>query len=261
VPSGDAGEGADEPGQVLAGLDRAGEGDERRGDAEPGQQLGVGVGAVGRLDGEAPVVDAVGDGEDGGLGVDELAQAVGGAFAHRHDGVRPSSARTDHPGEEGDLARLVPLGVVEEREVVDGHHARPGPAEGPTPGQRQGVVGAVPQGGAGPSGHRRRAHLLPDEPERPGTGCGGDHPGAGGERRPATTVIAPRHEEQLDRAGRGERPDQLDDVGAGPGRLGRDGGHVDGHRPLERGRHRTRRPGGRDARPPAGRGPAAIAAS
>ncbi len=72
------------------------------------------------------------------------ARRVGGVLADAHDRGRASRARPDHAPEVQDLAPLVPLGMIEEREVVDRDHGRDAIA------QRHRVVRAVPHVGCDP---------------------------------------------------------------------------------------------------------------
>ena len=87
---------------------------------------------------EPVVIDTVVRDHDFAPRIDECAQTIGGVRAHAHQHRCPVCRRPDHPAEEHDLAALVPLGMVEERQVVDRHHARDARS------QRHRVVRAVP---------------------------------------------------------------------------------------------------------------------
>ena len=121
----DAREGAHERRDVLARLDGAEERDVRRADREA-----IEAGEVGLLVGlgtEAHVVHAVRHDDHVARRTrrrDERRQPVGGvpADAHAHVGVR--HRRRDHAPEVERLRSLVPLGMFEERQVVDGDDPR-----------------------------------------------------------------------------------------------------------------------------------------
>ena len=124
----------------------------------------------------------------------------------------------DHRPEEHDLAALVPLGMVEEREVVHGDDAR-----APARAQRHRVVRAVPHVGprAASASAAPRACSHASRAGRP-AGHLGVHVGAGRERRPAARrrrVAARRW--RSDVGVRGEARRQRDGVDAGADRTRR----------------------------------------
>ncbi len=87
----------------------------RRRRHRPGVRIGLGP--------EAVVVDTVGHHEHPSRRRAQFAETIGGSTAHAHDGVGVAGRHPDGPTEHDDLAPLVPLGMVEEREVVNGHDA------------------------------------------------------------------------------------------------------------------------------------------
>ena len=114
----------------------------------------------------------------------------------------------DHPLEERDLRALVPLGMVEEREVEHRDRGRDGESH------RQRVVRTVPHVGSDPFGERGRAELLPREPCRSTLGdLGVDH----GLRRdvdPTRRVAAAGEQVELEIGAGAQAAGELDRVHA-----------------------------------------------
>ncbi len=188
---------------------------------------GVVVGARRRCFGpKALVVDAVGNHEDTAGGSTELLETRCGPTAHAHDGIGAAGRHGDGPTEHDDLAPLVPLGMVEEREVVDGDDARdPGAL-----GHR--VVRTVVHVDRLGCDQTRKSHLLPDETGRSVLGSAGAHHRA---RRcaqvtPASPVTPTAPHREGDVGARHESRSQIDRVATGTHRLGRDGTHIERER-------------------------------
>ena len=195
---------------VLAGLDGAREGEVRLLDPVRGEGGEVG----GRVAGghEPFVVDAVVHDDDLTLRLGDGAEAIGGVVAHAHEQLRRARRGADHAPEVRDLRPLVPLGMVEEREVVDRHDAR---HRGP---QGHRVVRTVPNVGADARGERRaRACSHASRAGRRSgatpwiAAAGASEPQRGG-------VAAPGREVELHVAVRGEARRQGDGVVAGADR-------------------------------------------
>ena len=219
--AGQPGERLDQRRHRLAGLDGADEGDVGRPDAER-----VEGGEVGRIPGRAGpepvVVDAVGDGEDGRLRVQHLLDRLGGGAAHGHDGRRPGDAGRDHLPEEDHLRALVPLGVLEEGEVVDRRHRRDRAAAG----------GPCSGGRARRRSRAGRPAPVPAAAPRPGGPAGPAARRRGPWRRGASSCqrsASPRRA----RRWRSHSPSRSSaaasrhGVHAGPGRAGGNGGDVE----------------------------------
>ncbi len=115
--------------------------------------------------GEAIVVDAVVNDRDVAGGRNQGSEPVGGVGAHAYDGRRALRRGANHAPEVHDLRSFMPLGMIEEGEIVHGDHAR---HRRP---QRHRVVRSVPDVGLHPCGQGRAASLLPREAGGPARRC------------------------------------------------------------------------------------------
>ena len=149
------------------------------------------IGLLVALGDEAVVIDAVIGDDHLGARVNEDAEPFGGVLAHAHQHRRPACRRPDHPPEVHDLVALMPLGMVEEREVVDRHDA------GHARAQRHRVVGTVPYVGSHASGERTAARLLPRQAERTPDRCGVVDLRCRRDRPPSLSVVAAGEEVQV----------------------------------------------------------------
>ena len=135
----------------------------------------------------------------------------------------------------------MPLGMVEERAVVDRHgtgHRRPG---------RHRVVGPVVDLHPDGAQHGTQPDLLEDQPARPRDRDRAAHRGAAGQPAPARLVAAARHEREPDVVAPGEAARQRHGVVAGAARPRRDGRDVE-RRGERLARHRKDRHSSRWAR-------------
>ena len=114
----DPGEGGDERRHVLAWLEGRCEREIGRTDPDRGESLEIVV-ALGR---EARLVDAVLATNTGAVGPITAARRSPWCWLTATIDGGPSGRGPDHPPEEGDLGALVPLGMLEEGQVVDRDH-------------------------------------------------------------------------------------------------------------------------------------------
>ncbi len=133
----------------------------------------------------------------------------------------------DRLPEKGHLGPLVPFGMVEEGEVVDGHDRCD--AAGVA---REGVVRTVVDRQPRlrqPCERRTEQPPLVGEPGRPA----GPHrvdQAVRPERAPAGRVVTTGHDREREFGLGGKRPGQLEHIAPGAGGLGRDGAHVEADR-------------------------------
>ena len=189
---------------------RAGERDVRRADAEAAQPLEVvGLAAAGGM--EPFVVDPVRRDDDRRARARDRARSRSrGVLADRDDRTGPVRADAHHRREERDLAALVPLGMVEEREVVHGDD------RGTVEAQRHRVVRAVPdveRRGGRPAPAPRTCSQTSRAGRRSGTSAWTAAFGASSAQR--RRVVATGEEVEVELVVVGEAPDQLHRVDAG----------------------------------------------
>ncbi len=218
----DTRERVDEPWNVLTRLDRPRKRDVWRRDARPGERGEVGSFVPGGR--ESLVVDTVVDHHHLGGAVRARGprrESVRSVFADAHAHRRVRDRRRDHPTEEDDLRSFVPLGMLEEREVVHRHDHRDARA------QREGVVRSVPHVDPELPDESWPSELLPRQPHRPRTGHDCVHLTLRRDRSPAGAVTSPGEQHEVDGRVATEAPGQLHDVDAGAPRVRRDRRHVE----------------------------------
>ncbi len=222
--TGDAGERAHQRGQVLARFERAHEQQIRATRGQPvvhdGQVGGVRPG-LGLVRPEPSCVDPVRGYEHLGLHRAPSDQLLGGDPARADHGGGPAGGHPDGPAEQQDLRPLVPVGLLEEAQVVDGDHG------GHRRSLGHGVVGPVVHVD-GPSGQQRgEPDLLPGQAEQAGLGRPGLQLAERNRGAPAGLVGAPAEQHHIDVGSGGQGPGQLHGVLAGADRPGRHGGHIE----------------------------------
>ncbi len=150
-------------------------------------------------------------------------QTPGGVVAPGHDDVGAPRGRADHAAEIDDLRAFVPLGMVEEGEVVhrhDGRHRRP---------QGHRVVGTVPDVGANGARDPRSGHLLPRQSRGSRIRRERVQIGFGRELLPPNRVVAPGEQMQIDVAARRHSARDGDGVHTRADRTGGNGRNVEQH--------------------------------